>query len=158
MILEKANIQYKNNGEYDYTINSKFLEFENLAMIYDYIFGNLEKDVEYFIYENKEKQKENECYKSIVCNDYIRYLENLKSALEEYVENYNENNFKFKITSYEIIKDFYTIYYENTENGVEYFSTNFFNSNELENCKTINDFLYVIDRTFTNDIENLENI
>ena len=55
MMLERALVQYDKNGEYDYTIESKFLYFKTKEECFLYIFENIDKDIEYYIYETKRR-------------------------------------------------------------------------------------------------------
>ena len=74
MILEKALVNYNVKGEYENTLESEFIEFENMEQIKDYINKNIIKDVEYFIYNNEEDVENNECIESIVCNDILKEI------------------------------------------------------------------------------------
>ena len=71
MILEKALVKYNEKKEYDYTIESKFMNFETIKEIKTYINNNIEKDIEYFIYNSEKDIEKYECIESVICNNLL---------------------------------------------------------------------------------------
>jgi hypothetical protein len=68
MKLEKAYIKYLKNGEYDYTLSSEYFSFETEEEARAYITNNIERNVEYYFYENEEAF---EHYDVIICNQVL---------------------------------------------------------------------------------------
>lgn len=72
MILEKALIEYDKKGDYDHTIESKYIKFNTIKEIREYIENNLEKDIEYYIYDKKEDIEKGNHKEVIICNEYMK--------------------------------------------------------------------------------------
>lgn len=69
IILEKALIKYKKNGEYDITLQSDFKEFKTDKDAREYVNNNLTEDVEYYFYKNQKDVENNNHYDVIICNE-----------------------------------------------------------------------------------------
>ena len=72
MILEKAFVKYDKNGNYDYTVQSDYMNFENEKEAREYVEKNIEKDYEFYFFETQEDIEENNHYDVIICNDLIK--------------------------------------------------------------------------------------
>ena len=80
--LEEAYVKYDEDGNYDYTIQSKILDFESDEEARKYVMNNIEKDYEYYFYESQEDLNNNNHYNVLICN-------NMKKTLS--VKNYKNN-------------------------------------------------------------------
>ena len=72
MILEKAFVHYKKNGDYDYTVNSNFYEFNTEKEAKKFVLDNLEKNYEYYFYKNNTDYENNLHYDVIIANDILK--------------------------------------------------------------------------------------
>ena len=70
IILEKAYVQYYNNGDYDFTIESKYINFNNYDVAKEYAINNIEQDVEYYFYKSQQDVDNNNSFDTIICNNY----------------------------------------------------------------------------------------
>lgn len=72
MIVEIALVQYNKKGEYDYTIKSEFKEFKNEQEARDFIDKNIEKNYEFYLYNNQENVDNNEHFDVIIANNELK--------------------------------------------------------------------------------------
>ena len=70
IILEKAYVQYGQKGIYDFTIESKYINFNSYEEAKEYVEDNIEEDVEYYFYKTQEDADNNEYFEVVICNNY----------------------------------------------------------------------------------------
>ena len=71
MIIEKAWVKYDKRGNYDFTIESRFVEINDEDKIKKYIEYNKERDIEFYFYNTQEDVENNNSIKTIICNELI---------------------------------------------------------------------------------------
>ena len=69
VIVERALIEYKKDGSYDYTIESTYAEFSTEEKAIEWIYKNISKNEEYYLYETQEDIEDSNSYKVIIANN-----------------------------------------------------------------------------------------
>lgn len=95
VILEKALVQYDNEGKYDYTIESDYFFFKDMEDAKDFAMCNLERNYEFFFYKILEEQAEQFEDEERIDKDVT--LEILDGAVEETSINSNRELDKYTI-------------------------------------------------------------
>lgn len=81
IILEKAYVQYDQKGNYDFTIESKYTNFDSYEEAKEYVEDNIEEDVEYYFYKTQEDVDNSEHFEVVICNNYDK--ERIEKMMDE---------------------------------------------------------------------------
>lgn len=116
IIVEIALIKYTKKGQYDYTLNSEYKNFENEEQARNFIKNNIEKDYEFYLYHSKEDLEDSQHFDVVISNDILKIIDDILDLLIDKWGDLEDNNKKQFENSLDLYAHDYLEYYLESNN------------------------------------------